>query len=69
MLKISTEIDLSNAIFFLIIVIFLIFLVRFLYQKNEFIKFLATGLDSGFKIKEIYLLYQADHLLNYYLRL
>ena len=64
MLKISTEIDLSTAIFFLIIVILLVILGRFLYQKNDFIKFLATGLDSGFKIKEIYLLYQAASFAN-----
>ena len=37
----------------------LIIVIRFLYQKNDIIKFYSIGLDSGFKIKEIYLLYKA----------
>ena len=42
----------------------LILVIRFLYQKNDIIKFYSIGLDSGFKIKEIYLLYKAASFAN-----
>ena len=41
-----------------------IHILKILYQKSDFIKFFSTGLDSGFKIKEIYLLYQAASFAN-----
>lgn len=53
-----------GAIFFIIFLLLLVLFVRFLYHKSDFIKFFSTGLDSGFKIKEIYLLYQAASFAN-----
>lgn len=53
-----------GAVFFIIFVLLLIIFVRFLYHKSDFIKFFSTGLDSGFKAKEIYLLYQAASFAN-----
>lgn len=48
----------SIFIFFLILAIILIIVTRILVQKGKFLKFLTTGLDSGFKFKEILLLFQ-----------
>ena len=53
-----------GAVFFIIFVLLLIIFVRFLYHKSDFIRFFSTGLDSGFKAKEIYLLYQAASFAN-----
>lgn len=55
---------LAGTLFFIIFVILLIVFIRFLYHKSDFIKFFTTGLDSGFKLKEIYLLYQAASFSN-----
>ena len=55
---------LAGAIFFIIFVLAIIIVIRILYHKSDFIKFFSTGLDSGFKIKEIYLLYQAASFAN-----
>lgn len=55
---------LFSAIYFVIFLIIIIVICRFLYHKSDFIKFFSTGLDSGFKIKEIYLLYQAASFAN-----
>ena len=53
-----------GLIFFIISVIILIVFVRVLLHKSDFIKFFATGLDSGFKVDEIFLLYQAASFSN-----
>lgn len=53
-----------TAIVFILLVLVIILICRFLYHKSDFIKFFSTGLDSGFKIKEIYLLYQAASFAN-----
>ena len=53
-----------GLIFFIISVVILIVFVRVLLHKSDFVKFFATGLDSGFKVSEIFLLYQAASFSN-----
>lgn len=49
----------ANFIFSTFFLLLFVLGIRFIFQKNDFIKFLAIGLDSGFKLKEIIVLYQA----------
>ena len=58
------RIGLLGIIFFIIFVLIVIIIGRFLYHKSDFIRFFSTGLDSGFKVKEILLLYQAASFAN-----
>ena len=51
---VMTKAILALMIGFIISVIILIVFVRVLLHKSDFIKFFATGLDSGFKVSEIF---------------